>query len=695
MSHKMEGFCPPHGFELRIHRNKKYVVVEQWSLNGKTYPLARSTTTVPLSATETSLARYTLPCPQSFYSMPLLPRADSVVPPDAVALRLDGSLLRLGSKMFGKTRTNNLSSEAGFREITDMPTGDSWEEVCLREPFLVVEECQPSPTVSGWFFAPLGESDDNSSGYFSNSETDSSDSRGLHGISSAEESWSEGISNAEDPSSDEIASQEPSESDNDDTADDQDGMPENSANEDSDIKSSFGMVSDNSQYHESLASLDISEVFDDSHSSSDDLEIDSDVSKDDIHQVETAPTNPEPEGPVTILKPAGRVRCDACNKHCSRQWYHCVKCSNDNFDLCEKCERRGRWCLDLTHQLYRIIMRKAVAVVSRRNFDVKQELTVYRTDAAGDKVAVFHSRKKYPIFLYDSPPIVHQKHDLVVWALSDSCLLFGDLTQNNCFEQKIKTPRLKKAHPICVSLSFSACGNLLRMAVIDAVAEKPKLSEGNTSAANVARARLCLNLHVLVLQISSTQPARYPPKLLGTTSCRLGCSCARAFVPTLPFAFTWSAFDLYLTISDSYLHVYRVLLPKVEMQTTETEEMGQAQKAKTADSVRTKKAPSLFRVLVPQETILLPRSSRNRSVQFFPAKKSDTKATVIIGPRYGRNPAPPIGVYLSDHDLGDWDDLEKMTNREGMVYASEMTLEGQFEEPWEQSDCILVPFDGY
>ena len=71
-------------------------------------------------------------------------------------------------------------------------------------------------------------------------------------------------------------------------------------------------------------------------------------------------------------------------------------------------------------------------------------------------------------------------------------------------------------------------------------------------------------------------------------------------------------------------------------------------------------------------------------------------ATVIIGPRYGHNPGPPIGLYVTEGDLGGWMDLEEKGKKDGAVYAPQKTLEGQSEELFDETqDCILIPFDGY
>lgn len=356
------------------------------------------------------------------------------------------------------------------------------------------------------------------------------------------------------------------------------------------------------------------------------------------------------------------------------------------------------WCLDVKHQLYKVVNQVPLMVVSRRNFSICQELAAFQTDSEGNETTAFRFKKKHAVFLHDSPPIIHDTHPLVVWAVTGSLLVFGDMEKNKYFEQKIKTASSTKAHPICVNLSFSPCGTILRMAVIDAVAEMPKLTKKPKAAKkteSVTEPLLCLNLHVLLLQLSSSQPARSPPKLLRTISCRLDGSCARAFVSTLPFAFTWSKSDLYLTISDSYLHVYRISLPIVQGLKLTTKCSKNLAESALDICQRAEKAVPNFNILVPKEKILLPHSARHRSVQFFPAQADDieAKAKLVIGPSYGKHPSPPIGVYLSHRDMGSWVDLEEKGDNSGGKCGSRKQLADQFEEGWESGDCITVPLD--
>jgi hypothetical protein len=90
-----------------------------------------------------------------------------------------------------------------------------------------------------------------------------------------------------------------------------------------------------------------------------------------------------------------------------------------------------------THRLYNMVNGEPIGVLSRKNFRLRQELYVFRTDT-NDKAPVFHIRKKYDAMLYGSSPVLHPQHPLIVWPLTGSQILFGDLNTNQFFEQKTK-----------------------------------------------------------------------------------------------------------------------------------------------------------------------------------------------------------------------------------------------------------------
>ncbi|KAK4158889.1 hypothetical protein QBC43DRAFT_362999 [Cladorrhinum sp. PSN259] len=923
--------------------DKQYhdILVEQWSLDGKSYPelVATKTRDIGISTTDTLLSRYTVPCNQSFTSMSLLPKPNTAEPPTAVAFLFDGSLIRIGSKVFSLVTKDSKPEALNFRQTgnttkyhNEPVDRDSWEDVCIRDCFTVV--CRrriyrerphdhshegkedrrvarmkqrmaanersrtrsqsrsssrrrrrsgaasllisfpdllrhPEEIVLNRLKPINDESSGSSSVYLRDSDSDSSadglsESQEMDSLSSAAVSCSsddELSSPDDDSSSDSEISEAPSQSESD--GDDNDfavngsDTAEGSESGDGDASNNaewLGYLSDGgsaegSHIGDVFGSI-LAEVASDSSSSGSSnhsFEVYSDsepASDNDIYYAEPAPANKEPEpGSVSIGRPKVLYLCDACGRRCYRERYNCLECEGGRFDLCLRCKRNGRWCFDLTHKLYRITKEVLKEAISKRKCDTRQELTAYQTQTPWGRdmpyTVLFRFRKKYPVLLYNSPPVIHQKHDLVIWPLTNTRLLFGDLKLQKCYEQRIKTPGSKKAHPICVDLSFSPCGQQLRMAVIDAVAEiTPEVKQSKRRKQQPAaldpspKPRMCLNFHVLILQLSASRPAMTEPKLVASTSCRLGCQDARSVVSTLPFAFTWTDSDLYMTVSDSHLRVYRVRLSRdtptagtgsqipegassategAARPTSTTNRAGSgnccgdyttntscpAKHDASVPKVEEKKAPApmlslssypALQVQVPKEKILLPRSSPNRFVQYFPpppppppagrpshlgtarkraastlASKSGipsllvsngnkysitksepssrsqspssishsrshslsrahpasrkmttqqtqtntktaeakAKATVIIGPSCqgsSRNPSPPIGVYLSEgNDLGGWIDVDVTTRieKDNDETPEEWSLEGQFydEEPFEQSDCILIPFD--
>ncbi|KAL7795824.1 hypothetical protein V8C37DRAFT_30231 [Trichoderma ceciliae] len=676
--------------------------METWTIDGKNTPNSEARTEIPFSYLDTCMNQCSLPNSQSFHSMPLTPRVGLISPPDGVFFCVDESTIRIGTKLYRKRSQRD--GKISFIELNNNTFGKGWEELCARGPFLIgccrrkyrrqllvgqkkdgqqIKDCQNEASIAetGSFsrFSNLLPR-----GPFRRKNTDlptpSSfilDSRTPNGTKS-ERSWkfvagSSSLTGFEDPSN-APSTEEPHGEAGDSPGD---GITSYGS-------SYFGCAYDIERLGLKSQASDPNDVAYDTTST--DGETSSEISEEEMFQADPSMANPEPSHGVMIEVDKYSVTCDSCNESTPRQFYHCVKCCNDNFDICNECYRRGVWCSDLNHELYRVIDRNPVGVVFQRNFKVKQELIVYRMDAPNSQEAIFHFRKSYSAILHKSPPVIHPKLSLVVWALSGSSLLFADFEKDEYFEQKIDVKDLKKTRPICVSLSFSPNGSILRVAILDSVTERQKSppAEDNTLG-DQPRWRICLNVRVLLLRLSSKNPTSSPPKLLATKVHRLGCSYARPFVPTLPFAFTWGANEVYLTLSDWYLNVRRIILPEVEQEQTQT------QKSRPLED-----RGNQFSVLALGETILLPRSARNRSVQFFPAKEADDSATVIIGPRYGRYPKPPIGVYLTGKDLGRWVPA-KEEEREGN--SSRVSMKRQLglpEEPFDENDdCDLIPFDGY
>lgn len=293
------------------------------------------------------------------------------------------------------------------------------------------------------------ESSDEEDEHESDSSGGDSDSESIGDDNSAEESWSEG-SDTEDTSDNDSDYEEAEESNSEDSGDELDvDEPKKSVSSGSDIKSDPTADSDDesgdSDPDSAKSAVSFNEVADDSASDSDDS-IQSDTSERSALDPELVAQEVEkPQYPVGITKAQGSKICDGCNKDDVERYLHCLICQENDFDLCNACERRGRWCFEKKHSMYRVVNYKFAGVVaSRMNFNLQQELNVYRTDDRGRKSRVFRFRRTYDSILHDSPPIVHPKHPLVVWAVSSDRLLFADFEGNTFFQQKLDATESKK-----------------------------------------------------------------------------------------------------------------------------------------------------------------------------------------------------------------------------------------------------------
>lgn len=457
--------------------------MEQWKIDGVNLPQLLEELTIPFSTNDTQLDFYSLPCSEKFHSFPLIPNIDCVVPPSAISICPNGSTLRIGARLFGKGVKGQNSA---FSVVKDRILDESWEDVKTRGPYLVtcrrrIPRAQPSSTSqakeerrarsaqhrASAFRAgdrrrgnasdqdtdnsdDESEASDDSDGSGSDSSSDDSDLDSIGEMSSAEESWSEG-SDTEDSSEDISDFEEADESEPENSEDELElDEPKKSVSSGSDVKSALnGTSRDDNSVDSDPESLDSCVSFDqivnDSDSDSDDSDIQSDTSERSLLDPELlAQEEPEPEYPIGIEKAEGDKYCDGCNKQDLSKYLHCLICQDNNFDICFGCERRGRWCFDKKHQMYRMVNQNLAGVASRTNFTIRQELSVYRTDSQDKKTRIFRFRKNYDNMLYDSPPIFHPKHPLVVWAVNGERVLFADFEGNTYFQQKFDSTLSKK-----------------------------------------------------------------------------------------------------------------------------------------------------------------------------------------------------------------------------------------------------------
>ncbi|KAK0715827.1 hypothetical protein B0H67DRAFT_645521 [Lasiosphaeris hirsuta] len=136
--------------------------------------------------------------------------------------------------------------------------------------------------------------------------------------------------------------------------------------------------------------------------------------------------------------------------------------------------------------------------------------------------------------------------------------------------------------------------------------------------------------HGKYLALSPSKPTKNPPRVVSTASFHIG-PCVQPVVQQLPFAFTWRPAELYLTLSDLRLRTYRVALPGPNAGT------GQRRHAECSSRRSTCRGHRW-----------------NRSVQYFPPQTREGAAVVVVGPRHGRHPAPPVVVYLGERGRAGW-----------------------------------------
>ena len=143
----------------------------------------------------------------------------------------------------------------------------------------------------------------------------------------------------------------------------------------------------------------------------------------------------------------------------------------------------------------------------------------------------------------------------------------------------------------------------------------------------------------------------------------------RTSVSRLPFTLTWRPGEVYVTTNSRKLQVYKVPL-------------------ECSATGISKQTP----ILVPKNTIILPRSARHRMVRFFPNLKGGTNSLLLIDSQHCEAPAPPIGIYLSEDHLGEWVEVEKgLASQDGN--CSQRRAEPLFEMFDAEDDCDLIPYD--
>ena len=728
------------------------ISIERWRMDGtKSLSLVDSRVT-SVSCADVQWSLYNTPCSRK---VGFVPQSTCAINPGTVAFLDNGSGLRIGSCILfrkedsqgllfalagSKTPENTASGNAAGKtrdestsesEMSEEPTIDIGEdvasvreyceEIAHRGNLLVIcrrripksepteKESHRSRNRQGR--SPRGSSDSDSSGddeidreasAFSDTSSlkQKSSSDSLRSVSDASET-SEGKSDHGSIGSD-------SEMNNFD-------MDANSADscEGSESASSLGEVEEN--------------VTDDTDSSSLLSATTSESSDDEVHERQVFGENGSDfcggyEYPVEITgQPvASQSSCDQCQTDELQTWYHCVVCSGGCYDLCHHCVNGGEWCSDKSHQLYEEVSAEGVvSVISWSGFVLGQEILIFDTNSTVRK-PFFTRSVAESATLHRSAPAIHPLLPLVVWPIYAEKLLFVDANTSNinkkgCFsEQSFKATSSKGtfyalrhfncrrevadfinlARQISIDVFFSPTGDYLHIGSVEA--QRQKSISGSHTNSSLREKRYELTFYVTTMQLSNANPAKGRPTILSRQCHALG-KWTSPFISILPYSWTWTPTAVYFTMTGFKLRVYRVPLPSPK---------GSLAKRQTTTEASCC-SPAL--ITTPRETIFLPRSARERSVQFFPGPepsslslrgalmeadsgvRHSSNATLIIGPRYGPKASPPIGVHLGERDLGPWVNVHDKEGEEEMR-PPKRRFTGAFEE-FEDDDCDIIPFD--
>ncbi|KIJ50943.1 hypothetical protein M422DRAFT_27066 [Sphaerobolus stellatus SS14] len=281
------------------------------------------------------------------------------------------------------------------------------------------------------------------------------------------------------------------------------------------------------------------------------------------------------------------------------------------------------------------------------------------------KVFEFSYQLRYP--LYASSPVIHPSESLLVWPLSGGEVLFADFVAGTYFTRRLR-PSTSSTRQISIKCKFSSCGNYLHVAALEGqrrISSKPQEDGKDTNPLRLA-------LVLLTYKLSKRKPTRTPPSLIHRARVQLE-SVTSLSVSRLPFTYTWTSEDLYVSVSNRTLTVYQIALFSQK-----------------------KRQDKLSDVLVPQKPIFLPNTANRRPVYFFPATgkmdakmilggeapaskpfftpavpidpflkfKGDNKpecATNAVHGLQGRL-GQPLGCFLRNKDLGDWVISKKRTD---------------------------------
>ncbi|KJA21807.1 hypothetical protein HYPSUDRAFT_41683 [Hypholoma sublateritium FD-334 SS-4] len=274
--------------------------------------------------------------------------------------------------------------------------------------------------------------------------------------------------------------------------------------------------------------------------------------------------------------------------------------------------------------------------------------------------------------LYDSPPAVHPQESLVVWSLGGGNLLFADVAVKTYFTRQLR-PSAPHTRQISVKPQFSPCGHFLHVVTLEV-----RVQEGPQHHRTRPPSDLHLYMLALTYRLSSSKPTRSPPVLLHRVKVDLGKHEGPLSVSQLPFSFTWTPREIFVSRRGTYLDVFRIQL------------FGNLKH--TGDSCPSEQT---HKVSVAKKKTLLPDGAAFRDVLFVPLSDDNNGAyMVIVG---GETRAKPEALLMKDLVVPGMrldateSEISDGRKRQTLAHSVGAILQAEDVGGWIEAEGILVP----
>jgi hypothetical protein len=395
--------------------------IDLWLLNSSP-PILDQRVAVEFTQSDCGWDLYSIP---SQHQISLPPTYDNMGGPHAFALHQQGTMMNLGSKLI--TTPAHLTSKLSGIQIPD-PKVNTIEEIASRDEFLIVCRRRVPKTT---FIKPnadgiskfnlsttfkgrdqTGERDDDHDSDDSFDDNTPSESGSEPDTVSSHCDESSSMADSHDSVSDlseESLENEWDHSDSDISYEEEFTGFEFELESNSDGSDIISNVSDMEEQEENVTQF---------------------VHDDELDEQQSDSQKVNPTGyPVRIgTMLSNNKLCNQCGRESLTDFYHCHVCRTDDYDLCISCEQNGLWCYDAKHTLSEVRSSRVVGIKARSNYNFRQEMVIYR-QKDGIHERIFHRSWKMAGLLYHSPPVMHPRLPVAVWALTGYRLLLVDFAR--------------------------------------------------------------------------------------------------------------------------------------------------------------------------------------------------------------------------------------------------------------------------